>query len=602
MEGYDSDASSPILLQTPPTVKRHPSNCGIESTSAQLSPGIRNLSVPTKPLKVTDEYVTSTSRFKSKFTKFDDRERFAGSSVAEYSVTNFESGVETNLDPSKDSLVIALDAGAWMSNCVDDWGTQSPLSACLETVAALAERKLKYWPEDEFGLLLYNTVTTATRNPVGLNNACLIHPFQPVSMETLLEISKLRCAARDQETTRRFWIIQANREEVDLTTTEDDLIGQLNLLLSRNVLVQGFELSLGEPSFGDTPLATLRKIAPKVYGNSEGNIHPTLKLLEWVLQASSAAVLRQQLLRRWRCPTPAHPDTKLELAPGLHIGLAIYRLYSRAKLPRQPPAQTVEEQEEEDSTEQDGESPDGCRIINYGGVHVHLTRSEIARARNVEQPGLKLLGFRKQSDFRAVHHLAPNYLLYPNEKLIPGSLVMFKALLVKMATLKVAAVGWYIGYGRITPLLVSIFPNELEMVDDAGQRFPPCLIMSILPSSVEFRHIPPLPAPEVHADEDTFSTMNSVIQKMSLGRDGFHLDEFDNPAHVLHFKGLHAIATNSRFDPNQAASEGWSHLTPISEECRSLLADLEAALNLPSLSVEETPAAKRPQKHRCFCA
>ncbi|KAJ9072126.1 X-ray repair cross-complementing protein 6 [Entomophthora muscae] len=318
-----------------------------------------------------------------------------------------------------------------------------------------------------------------------------------------------------------------------------------------------------------------------------------------VMHSNTADVLRKQLVRRARCPIPKYPNIPMEVAPGLQIGVAIYRLYERRKVPgatNQYESAKDEGQGDEEGEEKQETSSTGCRAVEYGGVYVHLTASEIAQAREVGAPGLKLLGFRPQSDFRAIYHLLPNYLLYPNEKAVPGSLSLFKALLVKMATLKVGAVAWYTGPRRITPVLVVLLP-QLEMVDDAGQVSPSCWTMSILPSSEEIRHINPLPALPAQADEAMVQKIISVIEQMPFPNEfGFDPLNFNNPAHSLHFYRLNAFASNSPFQPHQAAREDWAQLTPVPTQCKQLLQEIEKDLAPKPVLKDKKGPPKKPRK------
>ncbi|KAJ9071880.1 hypothetical protein DSO57_1032823 [Entomophthora muscae] len=63
---------------------------------------------------------------------------------------------------TQDSLTIALDVGSLMTACDlenKEWEGQSPMVACIDAILGLAKTKLNYFPEDEFSLLLYNTVS-----------------------------------------------------------------------------------------------------------------------------------------------------------------------------------------------------------------------------------------------------------------------------------------------------------------------------------------------------------------------------------------------------------------------------------------------------------
>jgi ATP-dependent DNA helicase 2 subunit 1 len=68
----------------------------------------------------------------------------------------------------------------------------------------------------------------------------------------------------------------------------------------------------------------------------------------------------------------------------------------------------------------------------YGGEKVIFSREEVARIKQLQPPGMRLLGFKPRACLKDKDNIRPSLFVYPDEETIRGSRLAFAALYRKM--------------------------------------------------------------------------------------------------------------------------------------------------------------------------
>lgn len=67
-----------------------------------------------------------------------------------------------------------------------------------------------------------------------------------------------------------------------------------------------------------------------------------------------------------------------------------------------------------------------------GGEKIKITKEDMNKIKNLEQPGMTLIGFKPKSLIKPYHNLRTSYFLYPDEEHITGSSQFFDSLITEL--------------------------------------------------------------------------------------------------------------------------------------------------------------------------
>ncbi|KAK9845331.1 hypothetical protein WJX81_003616 [Elliptochloris bilobata] len=160
-------------------------------------------------------------------------------------------------------------------------------------------------------------------------------------------------------------------------------------------------------------------------------------------------------------------------------------------------------------------SPEKCRFDP-----VVFPKDDLRALKYVQSPGLKLLGFKPASCLRPWHRARQSTFVYPNERALAGSTVLFIALWARMHARKVVAVCSYARSRSASPRLVALVPAQEATDLDGNQVEPPGMHMVYLPTKEDLRD--PEADPRFRgdawqtADEAQVEAAMAMIRKLRL--------------------------------------------------------------------------------------
>eukprot|EP00392_Amoebophrya_sp_AT5.2_P007461 g7476.t1 len=107
-----------------------------------------------------------------------------------------------------------------------------------------------------------------------------------------------------------------------------------------------------------------------------------------------------------------------------------------------------------------GDKPELSSFVQIAGEEIPFTDEEVKKLRNFgDEPCMELIGFMPQSKLKPYHHYTHSYLVYPNEKKVIGSTILFKSLLTSMRNRKVMMLVWFRARANAEPRLTALLPS-----------------------------------------------------------------------------------------------------------------------------------------------
>jgi ATP-dependent DNA helicase 2 subunit 1 len=182
------------------------------------------------------------------------------------------------------------------------------------------------------------------------------------------------------------------------------------------------------------------------------------------------------------------------------------------------------------------------KAYKMGGDTVLFTPEEQKELKNFGPPGLRIIGFKPQSQLPFWASMNKSTFIYPSEDDYVGSTRVFTALWQKLLKDEKMGIAWYIARKNASPMLVAVLPSA-ERLDEATnvQVIPAGLWLHPLPYADDIRHIPEVPKPLVSPDELT-DRMNFVVRQLQLPKAIYDPLKYPNPALQWHYRILQAIA------------------------------------------------------------
>lgn len=137
------------------------------------------------------------------------------------------------------------------------------------------------------------------------------------------------------------------------------------------------------------------------------------------------------------------------------------------------------------------------------------------------------------------------YFLYPDEKTIQGSNILFEALLRECASREAIPIVKFAYNRSAVPRAAALYP-QLEVIDDDGcQVSPPGFHVIPLPFAEDIR-FNPLPEEQVKIEvsRDVVALAEQVIDLMDLGSDFKYTRDIENPSLQQFYSILQSVALN----------------------------------------------------------
>jgi len=166
-----------------------------------------------------------------------------------------------------------------------------------------------------------------------------------------------------------------------------------------------------------------------------------------------------------------------------------------------------------------------------------IEKHELRNIRTLDEPSLKLVGFKPRSSLKDYHNLKHSSFIYPDEAAVRGSSVVYACLLQKMLEMEKIAVCKMTARSNATLRLVALVPFR-ELVKDGIQVYPSGLYVIYLPYADDIRNIHSEETPK--ANEAQIAAGTSLVRKLRI--EDFDCRNFDNPVLQHHYMTLEAIA------------------------------------------------------------
>ena len=203
-----------------------------------------------------------------------------------------------------------------------------------------------------------------------------------------------------------------------------------------------------------------------------------------------------------------------------------------------------------------------CRIVTQ--EKAFITDDEMKQIKDLGEPGLQLMGFKKLDQLRNEHNYRSSYFLYPDDTNIRGSTRAFSALLSGMLDLQQYAVCRLITKRGSLLRFVALLPQAEKVDDDGRLVVAGGMHMVFLPYADDMRDVK-LGRRETDADaegaegeEDEVHNQLKGKAKAIIAKMG--MKEYDpslifNPALQRHYAGLQAMALQEPLDEEELVDE-----------------------------------------------
>jgi ATP-dependent DNA helicase 2 subunit 1 len=270
----------------------------------------------------------------------------------------------------------------------------------------------------------------------------------------------------------------------------------------------------------------------------------------------------------------------LEITKGVEVSLSVFVNLLEAKVPAPVYLHNESNKPLKSETrmicEQTGsilhKGDDIETYIELSGQRVEISRRETDQVKQLNEPGMTLLGFKDERFLRAHHRIFHSYFVYPDERTIAGSAAICSALINCMLERQRIAIVRYIARRTSVPVLAALVPQaECEDTSATEPISPPGFHMILLPWSEEIRDLHfPLPDGFVKEPPPVLAeAARNGINAMRL--DGFVPGCVDNPVLQMHYAAVQALALAEEA-PEQTPDVLWPDERTLSEKADVLKA------------------------------
>lgn len=339
--------------------------------------------------------------------------------------------------------------------------------------------------------------------------------------------------------------------------------------VARDCSQAGIEISLWHLNAGD------RNFDPKTYyfqllvaASADGDSDVESSIDNRMLGAGFdgfdsllASVRRKAYRKRRLCSTQFSLDPRTgttdENQQKVHMGVQIFVAIHIAKKPTHTWLHSATNQPVKSITRyiasNTGEVVANDQIDTYvevGSDQISISKErtdELKYLGNVPGVGLRLICFIPADRLPRDYNISTPYLLYPHEKAVKGSALMFEALLRNCAKKKVLPVVRFNRTDRTSPRLAVLWPQLEEVDEDGCQVVPPAFHLIPMPFSDELRFCPVRGDPELVIPEEAQSAARDLVLALKDATpEEFRYDkEIENPVLRLFYAVLQAVALNS---------------------------------------------------------
>ena len=178
----------------------------------------------------------------------------------------------------------------------------------------------------------------------------------------------------------------------------------------------------------------------------------------------------------------------------------------------------------------------------YGNKKIIFSKEEMNKIKFLEEPGMKLMGFKSIDSIKPYYNIRESYFIYPNELFSNGSGKLVDALIKQMANKKKCAIVKFVAREGSTVKLCALLPQQ-EKYDEDYFQTPPGFNMIILPWADDIRSNNEILAknPKVlpKVSEEQSEMAKKLIKKMNIS---FDCRAFENVELQKFYATLQALA------------------------------------------------------------
>ena len=178
----------------------------------------------------------------------------------------------------------------------------------------------------------------------------------------------------------------------------------------------------------------------------------------------------------------------------------------------------------------------------YGNKKIPFTKEEMNKIKFLEEPGMKLMGFKSIESIKPYYNIRESYFIYPNELYSNGSSKLIDALIKQMLNKNKCAIVKFVAREGSVVKFCALFP-QIEKYDEDYYQTPPGFNMIVLPWADDLRSNSDIMAkypkvlPEVN--EEQFELAKKIIKKMNIS---FDCRAFENYELQKFYATLQALA------------------------------------------------------------
>ena len=178
----------------------------------------------------------------------------------------------------------------------------------------------------------------------------------------------------------------------------------------------------------------------------------------------------------------------------------------------------------------------------YGNKKIIFSKEEMNKIKFLEQPGMKLMGFKSIDSIKPYYNIRESYFIYPNELFSNGAGKLVDALIKQMTNKKKCAIVKFVAREGSTVKFCALLPQQ-EKYDEDYFQTPPGFNMIVLPwaddirSNSEILSKNPKILPKVTDEQSELA--KKLIKKMNIS---FDCRAFENVELQKFYATLQALA------------------------------------------------------------
>ena len=178
----------------------------------------------------------------------------------------------------------------------------------------------------------------------------------------------------------------------------------------------------------------------------------------------------------------------------------------------------------------------------YGNKKIPFTKEEMSKIKFIEEPGMKLMGFKSIESIKPYYNVRESYFIYPNELFSNGAGTLVDAMIKQMLNKKKCAIVKFVSREGSIVKFCALMP-QAEKYDEDYFQTPPGFNMIVLPwaddirSNSEILAKNPKELPEVTQEQSELA--KRIIKKMNIS---FDCRAFENVELQKFYSTLQALA------------------------------------------------------------